>query len=82
MEKTTVLEGDSNETAISSVDELGKLIRKVRKSQNMTQVDVTGLAGFGNRFIIDLERGKETVQMQKVIDLLKLLGLELVVRKV
>nr|WP_229262715.1 hypothetical protein [Duganella radicis] len=48
----------------------------------MTQEDVMGLAGFGNRFIIDLERGKETVQMQKVIEVLQLLGLELQVRKI
>lgn len=66
---------------ITSVTELGKIVRQVRKSQDMTQEDVMGLAGFGNRFIIDLERGKETVQMQKVIDVLHLLGLELVVRK-
>ncbi|MTV39024.1 transcriptional regulator [Duganella radicis] len=55
---------------------------QVRKQQNMTQEDVMGLAGFGNRFIIDLERGKETVQMQKVIEVLQLLGLELQVRKI
>lgn len=70
-----------NETVVRSVSELGALIRQVRKNQDMTQEDVSGLAGFGNRFIIDLERGKETVQAQKVIDILSLLGLELVVRK-
>lgn len=69
------------ETVVRSVSELGALIRQVRKQQDMTQEDVSGLAGFGNRFIIDLERGKETVQAQKVIDVLSLLGLELVVRK-
>lgn len=76
----TVTQG--TETAISSVQELGTLIRQVRKAQGMTQEDVSGLAGFGNRFIIDLERGKATVQAQKVLDVLALLGLELVVRKV
>jgi HTH-type transcriptional regulator/antitoxin HipB len=66
---------------VKSVHELGALIRQVRKSQRLTQEDLSGLAGFGNRFIIDVERGKETVQTQKVIDLLGLLGLELVIRK-
>lgn len=69
------------EIPVKSVRELGSLIRQVRKSQRLTQEDLSGLAGFGNRFIIDLERGKETVQAQKVIDLLGLLGLELVIRK-
>lgn len=80
MEKP-VLPEEWSEKTVRSVHELGKLIREVRKSQDMTQEDVTGLAGFGNRFIIDLEHGKETVQMQKVIDILGLLGLELVVRR-
>ncbi|MCD2517979.1 helix-turn-helix domain-containing protein [Massilia sp. G4R7] len=72
---------DWNEKSVRSMDELGKLVREVRKGQGMTQEDVSGLAGLGNRFIIDLERGKETIQMQKAIDVLGLLGLELIVRK-
>lgn len=71
----------ADETFITSVSELGKLIRQTRKAQKMTQEDVSGLAGLGNRFIIDLEHGKETVQAQKVIDVLNLLGLELIIRK-
>ncbi|WP_314435241.1 type II toxin-antitoxin system Y4mF family antitoxin [Massilia timonae] len=70
-----------DEVSITSVRELGKLIRQTRKAQKMTQEDVSGLAGLGNRFIIDLEHGKETVQAQKVIDVLNLLGLELIIRK-
>lgn len=71
----------ADEVSITSVRELGKLIRQTRKAQKMTQEDVSGLAGLGNRFIIDLEHGKETVQAQKVIDVLSLLGLELIIRK-
>lgn len=66
---------------VKCVGDLGSVIRQVRKNQNLTQEDISGLAGFGNRFIIDLERGKETVQAQKVLDVLALLGLELIVRK-
>lgn len=70
------------ESIVLSVRELGALIRQARKDQNLTQEDISGLAGLGNRFIIDLERGKETVQAQKVLDVLALLGLEVVIRKV
>jgi HTH-type transcriptional regulator / antitoxin HipB len=67
--------------ALNSTAQLGELVRAVRKEQGLTQLDVAGLAGMSNRFVIDLERGKETLQMQKVLDVLGLLGLEVVIRK-
>ena len=66
---------------LDSTAQLGELVRAVRKEQGLTQLDVAGLAGMSNRFVIDLERGKETLQMQKVLDVLALLGLEVVIRK-
>ena len=69
------------ETQVTSVAALGQLIRSVRKEQGLTQTDISGLAALGNRFVVDLEKGKPTVQMQKTLDVLALLGLELVVRK-
>jgi y4mF family transcriptional regulator len=60
---------------------LGELVREVRKEQGLTQLDLAGLAGLSNRFIIDLERGKETLQMQKALDVLALLGVELTARR-
>ena len=66
---------------LSSTVELGQLVRKIRKEQGLTQLDVAGLAGLSNRFVIDLERGKETLQIQKVLDVLGLLGLELTARR-
>ena len=71
----------SDSAKLSSSVELGQLVRKIRKEQGLTQLDVAGLAGLSNRFVIDLERGKETLQIQKVLDVLALLGLELMVRK-
>ncbi|WP_346728209.1 helix-turn-helix domain-containing protein [Rubrivivax gelatinosus] len=46
----------------------------------LTQLDLAGLGNTGNRFIVDLENGKPTVQLQKALDILDLLGLEVVVR--
>ena len=66
---------------LASTAELGQLVRKIRKEQGLTQLDVAGLAGLSNRFVIDLERGKETLQIKKVLDVLGLLGLELSARK-
>ena len=68
-------------TTIRSVENLGTLIQRVRKEQGLTQIDMSGLAHTGNRYIVDLEKGKPTIQMQKALDVLALLGLELIVRK-
>jgi HTH-type transcriptional regulator/antitoxin HipB len=69
-----------SETPIHSSLELGSVIRAQRKRLALTQLDVAGLGNTGNRFIVDLENGKPTVQLQKVMDLMDLLGLEVVVR--
>jgi hypothetical protein len=47
----------------------------------MTQADILGLANTGNRFIVELENGKDTVQINKVLDVLDTLGLEMVIKK-
>ncbi len=73
--------GDQADNLIKSVDALGKYIRTVRKQQGLTQADIAGLAALGNRFVVDLEKGKPTIQLQKTLDVLALLGLELVIRK-
>lgn len=70
----------SDSARLSSSAEFGQLVRKTRKEQGLTQLDVAGLAGLSNRFVIDLERGKETLQLQKVLDVMALLGLELTAR--
>ncbi|WP_447527897.1 helix-turn-helix transcriptional regulator [Vreelandella sp. TE19] len=68
-------------TTIRQSEELGQLIRKLRTEQGLLQMDLAGLAGTGNRFIVDLERGKPTLQLQKVLDVLDLMGLEVVVKR-
>jgi len=70
----------SVETPIRSSVELGALIRAQRKRLALKQLDLAGLGNTGNRFIVDLENGKPTVQLQKVLDLMNLLDLEVVVR--
>jgi HTH-type transcriptional regulator / antitoxin HipB len=65
-------------TRINTVALLGQIIRQTRKDQGLTQADIAGLANIGNRFIVDLENGKPTIQLQKTLDVLALLGLELI----
>jgi HTH-type transcriptional regulator/antitoxin HipB len=61
--------------------ELGDFVKHYRTVQDILQTDLAGLANTGNRFIVDLEKGKETLQLQKVLDVLDLLGLEVIVRR-
>jgi HTH-type transcriptional regulator / antitoxin HipB len=67
----------SNKTAVPFAQELGKAIRKQRKSLKLTQQQLGQFAGCGALFVHDLERGKPTVRLHKVVDVLKVLGLQL-----
>jgi len=52
-------------------------IKESRKKNGMTQEDLAFKAGVGLRFIRELERGKPTVRLDKVNDVLNLFGKEL-----
>lgn len=75
-----LLESTTFPQRIRTTAELGELVRQMRRSQGLIQADLAGLAGSGNRFVVDLERGKPTLQIQRVLDMLDLLGLEVTVR--
>ncbi len=62
---------------ITSAQELGLLIRATRKSQKVRMDDLAGSAGVGPVFVREVERGKETVQLGRVMRLLAELGIEL-----
>ncbi|CUJ66149.1 MULTISPECIES: helix-turn-helix domain-containing protein [Achromobacter] len=66
----------SSPVSIHTAAELGELVKGVRRAQGLLQADLAGLSGTGNRFVGELERGKPTLQLQKVLDMLDLLGLE------
>jgi HTH-type transcriptional regulator / antitoxin HipB len=60
--------------------QLGAIVRSQRQRLALRQLDVAGLGNTGNRFIVELENGKPTLQLQKVLDVMDLLGLELIVQ--
>ena len=57
--------------------QIGKLIRDTRKSLGVTQKDLALASGTGIRFIIDLERGKETCEIGKALTILNTLGIKI-----
>ena len=62
---------------ITTVAELGMLIRAARKSQGVRLDDAAGSAGVGAVFAGAVERGKETVQLGLVLRLLEEVGLQI-----
>mgnify|MGYP003337401132 CR=1 FL=1 len=60
-----------------TVLEIGQLVHAERKRQGVSQLQLAGLAGTGIRFISDLENGKGTIQIQKLLKVVQALGLGL-----
>lgn len=57
--------------------ELGKIVRSARKVHGVSQQDLAMTSGAGQRFISDLENGKATCQLGKVLIVLQTLGIML-----
>lgn len=60
--------------ACTSTQALGAALRKERKKHKLTQADVAFAAGVGIRFLSDLESGKPTVRLEKVLQVVAVLG--------
>ena len=67
--------------ALSRNDELarrlGGAIRSRRRELSLTQEQLASFAGCGLAFLYEVERGKRSVRLDKVLDVLDVLGLEL-----
>jgi HTH-type transcriptional regulator/antitoxin HipB len=57
--------------------QIGALIRQTRKSLGVTQRELALTSGTGLRFVIDLEKGKETCEIGKALTVLQTLGIKL-----
>ena len=54
--------------------EVGARIREIRKAQGVSQETLAGLAGTGQRYISELERGKATARIGEMLKVLNALG--------
>jgi y4mF family transcriptional regulator len=59
---------------MNKIANISGFIKNSRKKANLTQPDLSKYAGVGIRFVKELEAGKETVQVNKVNQVLKLFG--------
>ena len=66
---------------IKTAQDIAILIKTERKKQNLTQTELAGLCNVGLRFIVDVEAGKETCQIGKVLKVLDVLGINLEIQE-
>lgn len=52
---------------ICSAADLGKLVRARRKARKLSQGELAAAAGVGRRFVVELEQGKPSVELDKAL---------------
>lgn len=60
--------------------QIGNIIKQTRKKLDITQSSLALASGTGLRFIIDLEKGKPTCQLEKTLIVMRTLGIELEIK--
>ena len=58
---------------------LGLIVRRERKAQKLKQAELAAVSGVGIRFIVDLEAGKPTLQLEKVLRVIMTLGCDITI---
>lgn len=57
-------------------EKVGEFVKTARRQLGVTQRSLALTSGTGLRFIIDLEKGKPTCQLGKVLTVMNTLGIE------
>ncbi|MGA1825209.1 MAG: type II toxin-antitoxin system Y4mF family antitoxin [bacterium] len=66
---------------IKNVKDIGNLMKNRRKDVKLTQRELAGLCSVGVRFISELENGKKTLEIEKVLKVAKNLGFDFCFRE-
>lgn len=72
---------EAEHTTIGSPADLGRLVRKVREGRRLSQQEFADLAGVGRRFLSELENGKPTLELGKVLKVANAAGITLLARE-
>ena len=57
--------------------QIGKIIIFHRKKSKLTQKQLADLAGVGKTVVFDIEKGKETIQLNSLLRVLSILNIKL-----
>ncbi|RUN75487.1 transcriptional regulator [Sphingomonas sp. TF3] len=64
---------------VTSSADIGNAVRRARKAAGLTQDVLSAAAGVGPRFVVELEGGKSSLQLDKVLAVLSVLKLSVTV---
>ena len=62
---------------IQNAKSFGEAIKKYRKKQGLTQIQLSAMTNVSPRFIGELENGKPTIELEKALHVAWMLGLNL-----
>jgi y4mF family transcriptional regulator len=68
--------GNITSHTVSDPSALGRIVRETRRALGFTQPKLALSAGVGVRFLVDIEKGKPTAQIGKIMRVLAALGIE------
>ena len=63
---------------MAQIQELGEIIWMHRKAARLSRVQLAELAGVGKSVIYDIEKGKESVQLDTLQKILKVLNIKII----
>lgn len=64
---------------VTDVKQLGQMLYQKRKAQSLSQEQLAAVCGVGVRFIRDLEQGKASCHLGKVLQVIRMLGLTIII---
>lgn len=65
------------DTRLASPAEIGALIRQRRRDMKLTQAGLAGISGVSHKFVNEVEQGKATAEIGKIMTVLQMLGVDL-----
>ena len=61
--------------------EIGNIVKHHRKQSGLSREALANLAGVGKTVIYDIEKGKETIQLKSLLNVLEALNIQLKLKK-
>ena len=81
MNNTDREQNDKRWTPVKDSAAIGAIIRRLRREAQLTQIKAASMCHVGTRFLSDLENGKATIQLGKVLRVLQAFGVLVMLKK-
>lgn len=72
---------EQSELTVRDLEDLGRAVRRRRQEENLTLDEAADRLGVGRRLLVELEGGKRNVRAGTLLDLLQLLGYDVILRR-